>query len=60
MAFESRELVQIERAIEMIRIGRYGDCELCQKKIPINRLNALPFTPLCVKCQEKKDAENGR
>jgi DnaK suppressor protein len=59
MAFESRELVQIERAIEMIRIGRYGDCELCQKKIPINRLNALPFTPLCVKCQEKVEQAGG-
>jgi len=59
MAFESRELVQIERAIEMIRLGRYGDCELCQKKIPITRLNALPFTPFCVKCQEKVEQAGG-
>lgn len=59
MAFESRELAQIERAIEMIRVGRFGDCELCQKKIPITRLNALPFTPFCVKCQEKVEAAGG-
>jgi len=59
MAFESRELVQIERAIEMIRVGRYGDCELCEKKIPITRLNALPFTPFCVKCQEKVEQAGG-
>lgn len=59
MAFESRELAQIERAIEMIRAGRFGDCELCQKKIPITRLNALPFTPFCVKCQEKVEEAGG-
>ncbi|MBD3673200.1 MAG: TraR/DksA family transcriptional regulator [Planctomycetaceae bacterium] len=59
MAFESRELAQIERAIEMIRTGRFGDCELCQKKIPITRLNALPFTPFCVKCQEKVEQAGG-
>jgi DnaK suppressor protein len=59
MAFESRELAQIERALEMIRTGRYGDCELCHKKIPITRLNALPFTPLCVKCQEKVEQAGG-
>lgn len=59
VAFESRELAQIERALEMIRIGKYGDCEMCGKKIPIQRLNALPFTPLCVKCQEKVEAAGG-
>ena len=59
MAFESRELAQIERALEMIRIGRFGDCELCHKKIPITRLNALPFTPFCVKCQEKVEQAGG-
>lgn len=59
MAFESRELAQIERALEMIRLGRFGDCELCHKKIPISRLNALPFTPFCVKCQEKVEQAGG-
>jgi DnaK suppressor protein len=52
VAFESRELAQVERALAMIRKGRYGDCDHCHKKIPISRLNALPFTPFCVKCQE--------
>jgi DnaK suppressor protein len=56
VAFESRELAQVERALAMIREGRYGDCDICHKKIPIARLNALPFTPLCVKCQEKLES----
>ncbi len=50
-AFESRELMQIEKAILLIKTGRYGKCEVCTKSIPIQRLNALPFTPFCVSCQ---------
>jgi DnaK suppressor protein len=54
-ALESRELRQIERAIEMIREGRYGRCEICEQAIPIERLNALPFTQLCVACQRHQE-----
>lgn len=54
-AFESRELNQIERAIVLIRSGRYGNCEICQGKIPIARLNALPFTTTCINCQQKQE-----
>ncbi len=50
-AFESRELAQVEKAILLIKAGRYGKCEVCSKSIPIQRLNALPFTPFCVSCQ---------
>ena len=54
-ALESRELKQIERAIELIREGRYGICESCEHPIPLARLNAVPFTPLCVECQRKRE-----
>ena len=50
-AFESRELDQIERALELMRQGRYGICENCEEPIPVARLNAVPFAPLCVQCQ---------
>ena len=33
-AFESRELQQIERAIKLIRKGRYGSCEVCDGNWP--------------------------
>ena len=55
-ALESRELNQIERAMQMIRDGRYGVCEVCEHAIPIARLQALPFTPLCVECQREQEA----
>ncbi len=54
-ALESRELGQIERAIQLMREGRYGICEMCEKPIPITRLNALPFTPLCIDCQRRQE-----
>ena len=56
---ESRELKQIERAIQQIRTGRYGQCEMCDKAIPIERLKALPFTSLCINCQRVYEQEGG-
>lgn len=55
VSLESRELAQIERAIKMIREGRYGLCEVCGSRIPVVRLKALPFTPLCVNCQRQQE-----
>src|SRR5476651_2511428 len=52
---ESRQLMQIDRSLERLKQGTYGDCEICQKKIPISRLNALPFSTTCIEC--KRDME---
>lgn len=54
---ESRELAQIESAIERIRQGTYGVCEVCNGKIPLARLNALPYAKNCIECQ--RAAESG-
>lgn len=58
-ALESRELHQVSRAIDLIRQGRYGKCEVCRKSIPVARLNALPFAPYCVECQRDLEASGG-
>lgn len=55
-AFESRELRQIEAAIQKMREGTYGICDRCEKAIPIARLQALPFTTLCIDCQRKRES----
>jgi len=52
---ESRELTQIERALGRLKQGTYGVCEGCQKKIPVARLNALPFSTTCVDCQREME-----
>lgn len=52
---ESRELSQIERALDRLRQGSYGVCEGCSRKIPVARLNALPFTTTCIQCQREME-----
>jgi DnaK suppressor protein len=52
---ESRELGQIERAIARLKQGIYGLCEGCHKKIPVARLNALPFSTTCIECQREME-----
>ncbi len=54
-ALESRELIRIEKALEAIRQGTYGQCEYCEKKIPITRLRALPHTSCCIGCQREHE-----
>jgi len=58
-AFESRELQQIERAIKLIRKGRYGSCEVCGASIPVARLKALPYTTVCIDCRQKQEVRGG-
>ena len=40
---ESRELTQIETALERMRNGTYGICEVTGRQIPLARLQALPL-----------------
>jgi DnaK suppressor protein len=56
---ESKELAQIERALRRLKAGTYGKCEVCSVKILVARLNALPFSTLCVKCQREMEADGG-
>lgn len=44
---ESRELAQIGRVLDKLKTGTYGTCEGCRKKIPLERLNALPYSTTC-------------
>ena len=52
---ESRELAQIEQAIQKLKRGTYGVCEGCLRKIPVARLNALPFSTMCIECQREME-----
>src|SRR3954452_19797030 len=61
---ESRELAQIQRALDKLKQGSYGLCEGCQRRIPVARLNALPFSTTCIECQREMELfgtyRNGR
>ena len=54
---EREQLFQIDAALKRIAKGDFGNCQTCQKEIGKKRLNALPWTPLCIECQEKSEAE---
>jgi len=59
---ESRELSSIENALHCMRVGKYGSCEVCNGKIPMARLNALPYATMCIECQrdlERSGASGG-
>jgi DnaK suppressor protein len=43
-------LANVEEAIERIELGTYGTCDECGSSIPVARLDALPYTKLCVSC----------
>jgi DnaK suppressor protein len=43
-------LAQVEEALGRLRAGAYGICEGCGKPIPVARLDAVPYTKLCVDC----------
>jgi DnaK suppressor protein len=56
---DARDLTQIDRALERLKQGTYGLCEACACRIPIARLNALPYTTLCIKCQREMETFPG-
>lgn len=56
---ESRELANIERALLKMKQGSYGECEICNCKIPLARLNALPYATCCIDCQRAAENSGG-
>src|SRR5215210_1684624 len=55
---EARELNQIERALLRLKQGTYGLCEACSTRIPVVRLNVLPYSTLCIKCQRESENDS--
>ena len=52
---DAGKLNSINQAIVRIRNGKYGVCALCGKKIPEERLRALPYALLCMPCKRKQE-----
>jgi DnaK suppressor protein len=57
---EREKLVAIDDALQRIGTKTYGICESCEGEIQLGRLKILPFTRLCVKCQEENEREAKR
>jgi DnaK suppressor protein len=59
-AREREKLLAIDEALQRIKYKTYGLCESCEGEIQLGRLKVLPFTRLCVRCQEENEKENKR
>ncbi|NLB59635.1 MAG: TraR/DksA family transcriptional regulator [Lentisphaerae bacterium] len=51
-------LLEIDEALNRIQMGSYGICEDCGRAIEQARMDALPYSRMCVRCQSK--SESGR
>jgi DnaK suppressor protein len=51
---DSKLLRAIEEAILRLDQGTYGICTDCENEIPTIRLDAVPWTRVCVDCKEKQ------
>jgi len=52
---QRRLLNRIERSLERIRSGTFGECITCGEEIPRKRLNAMPWTEYCLQCQDERE-----
>ena len=56
LASNERQLIyEIDEALKKIQDGNYGNCEQCKSPISKTRLKAIPYTRLCLKCQEAQE-----
>ena len=44
----------VEDALQRVEAGTYGICIECEEEITIARLNAVPWTKVCIDCKEKQ------
>lgn len=58
LADRDRDKLQaIDEALGRVDDGSYGLCEMCESDIAEARLQALPFTRVCVNCQAEREKE---
>jgi RNA polymerase-binding transcription factor DksA len=55
---ELRRLKLIESALTRIKQGKYGHCIKCNKRIPQDRLIAIPYALMCIECKSEEERRN--
>ena len=53
---DAKILQAIEEALERIHKGTYGVCRDCGEPIAEARLNAIPWTRVCITCKAKQNS----
>jgi DnaK suppressor protein len=54
---EREQLLLIDEALKRLEHGEFGVCQVCHKDIAAKRILAIPWTPLCIDCQQKAEEE---
>ena len=57
---EDRLLAKIDRMLEKVGQGTYGECEGCGDEIGVKRLVARPVASLCIACKEDQERDERR
>lgn len=57
---ERNVLWQIDEAIKRLDNGCFGECERCGESIAEGRIDAFPFTTLCIDCKSDLESEAHR
>jgi DnaK suppressor protein len=52
---ERNTLKLIEEALDRLSDGSFGECINCGEEINIKRLDAIPWAPHCIRCQELQE-----
>ena len=53
---DAKILQAIEEALYRMEKGTFGICRDCGEEIAAPRLNAIPWTRVCITCKEKQNA----
>lgn len=54
---ERKLISKIQKALEKIAEGTYGECEVCGEPIGFKRLDARPVTEHCIECKKSAEEE---
>jgi DnaK suppressor protein len=55
---ELKRLKLIDSALTRIKQGKYGHCIKCSKRIPQDRLIAIPYALMCIECKSEEERRN--
>jgi DnaK suppressor protein len=57
LSSEQDALYEVEQALDRIRHGNYGICEASGKRIPLKRLEAIPWTRFTAEAETQLEAQ---
>ncbi len=54
---QRKELNEIELALDKIKVGTFGICEMCEESVGRRRLEVKNFARFCITCREITEKE---